>query len=60
MNELLLFVEMIVVFSLVILSKKFFGKEGLFLWVGIASVLANLEVSKTINMVRECYYVCFS
>lgn len=50
MNEVLLFSEIIIIFSLVVLSKKLFNKEGLLLWIGLASVLANLEVSKSINV----------
>ena len=29
MNELLLFIEIIIMFSLLLLAKKFFGKEGI-------------------------------
>jgi uncharacterized integral membrane protein (TIGR00697 family) len=50
MNEFLLFVEIIVIFSMVLISKKLFGKEGLMLWIGIASILANLELAKAVDM----------
>lgn len=50
MNELLLFVEIIVVFSLILVAKRLFGKNGLFLWIGIASVLANIQVVKSIDI----------
>lgn len=50
MNELLLIIEIVVVFSIVLLAKRFFGKEGLMLWMGIASILANLEVAKMIDI----------
>ena len=50
MNELLLFVEIIIVFSLLLISKKFFGKAGLFAWIGIASIIANLQTAKNIDL----------
>lgn len=50
MNEILLFVEIIIVFSLLLLTKKLFKKEGLFLWIGIATILANVQVSKTVDI----------
>jgi len=50
MNEILLFVEIIIVFSLLLLTKKLFKKEGLFLWIGIATVLANIQVSKNVDV----------
>lgn len=50
MNELLFLVEMILVFVMVVLAKKFFGKEGLFIWIAIASILANIQVTKSINI----------
>ena len=50
MNELLLFIEIIVIFSIILLAKRLFGKNGLFLWIGIASVLANLQVVKCIDV----------
>lgn len=50
MNELLGIIELIVVFGGVLLSKKLFGKKGLFAWVVIAGILANLQVNKTITL----------
>ena len=50
MNELFGLIELIAVFSGVLLSKKFFGKKGLFAWVVIAGILANLQVNKTITL----------
>ena len=50
MNELLLFVEIVVVFSLLLLTKKFFGKNGLFIWIAIATVTAEIQVVKSINI----------
>lgn len=50
MNEILLFVEIISVFSTILLAKRLFGKSGLFLWIGLASVLANIQVVKSIDL----------
>lgn len=50
MNELLGIIELVVVFGGVLLSKKLFGKKGLFAWVVIAGILANLQVNKTITL----------
>ena len=50
MNELLLIVEIAVVFSAVLLSKKFFGKTGLFVWIAIAAIVANLQTAKNIDL----------
>lgn len=46
MNELLLLFEAIIVFSLVIISKKLFGKLGVICWVSIATILANVITAK--------------
>ena len=50
MNEILLFIEIIVIFSLVVLSDKLFKRNGLIVWVSIASVIANIEVIKNIEL----------
>lgn len=50
MNELIIVAEIIVVFSLLLIFKKRFGKEGLLSWVAIATLLANIQVSKNINL----------
>lgn len=50
MNEILFLFEMIIVFGLILLSKKLFGKNGLFIWIAIASILANIQVTKSINI----------
>lgn len=48
MNELLLFIEIISVFSLVaIISTK--GKKYLFAWIPVALILANLTVAKQVD-----------
>lgn len=37
-------------FTLVLVAYRYFGKVGLFSWVAIASILANIQVVKTINI----------
>lgn len=50
MNELLLVVEIVVAFSLILLAKKFFGKEGIFAWIAFASVFAEIQVTKSVDV----------
>ena len=50
MNILLGFINIIVTFSLVVLIEKLFKKEGLFVWVSVATILANLTVCKMIDV----------
>lgn len=45
-NELLMFIEIITVFSGVLLFKKLFGKTGVIVWVAIATILANIITAK--------------
>ncbi|MCL6457623.1 MAG: queuosine precursor transporter [Gorillibacterium sp.] len=40
----------IVNFGLWLLCYKLFGKKGLYAWIGFATVLANIQVTKTIGM----------
>ena len=49
MNELLLLGSVVLYFGAVLLAEKLFGKYGLYVWVGIASVLMNIEVVKIID-----------
>lgn len=46
MNETVLLIEVVVVFGLLLLSHKLFGKEGVIAWVGLASVVANIITAK--------------
>ena len=50
MNIALGFVNILVTFSLVVLMEKLFKKEGLFAWMSIATILANLTVCKMIGI----------
>ena len=49
-NELLFFGEILASFLLVMLAYKLFGKIGLFVWAGMAVILANIQVFKTIQI----------
>lgn len=50
MNELLFFISIIVSFCLALSFYKLFGKLGLFVWVAIVSVIANIEVVKCVDI----------
>jgi len=48
-NEMLWFVLLLVNFTGITLAYRFFGKTGLFVWIGMAIILANIQVAKMIN-----------
>lgn len=50
MNELLFFLSIGISYGAILLLYKYFGKTALFVWVGFAMVLANIEVSKGVEM----------
>lgn len=50
MNIILGFINIIVIFSLVVIIEKIFKKEGLYVWISLALIFANLVVGKTINI----------
>ena len=50
MNEIVLLVEVLVVFAMVLLCERFFGREGLIAWVPIATILANVITAKNANI----------
>lgn len=50
MNIIYGFIDIIVIFGLVVLIEKLFKKEGLYIWISLAVILANLVVSKTIDL----------
>jgi len=49
-NEILFFVTLLVSFVGVVGAHRFFGKAGLFGWITFASVVANIEVVKCVEM----------
>lgn len=50
LNNILLFVSIIGVFSIMLIVKRFLGKEGLIGWIGIASILANIMILKSVDL----------
>ncbi|GMB09697.1 hypothetical protein EDD69_11088 [Thermolongibacillus altinsuensis] len=49
-NEILGLFSAIVTFSLVLLIYRLFGRSGLFVWIGFSTVVANLQVVKTVEL----------
>lgn len=49
-NDVLLVASAVGVFSGMLLIKKFLGKEGLIGWIGIASILANIMIVKSVRL----------
>ena len=50
MNELLLLVEICLTFGTLLLFKKFFAKAGIYAWIALATVLANIQTVKSIDV----------
>lgn len=50
MNEILLIIEVVAMFSALLLFKKFFGVYGLLSWIALASVMANIQVVKSVEI----------
>jgi len=50
MNEIYWIVLLLANFGLILLSYRFFGKMGLFIWVPIAGIVANIQVIQTIEL----------
>ncbi|MBQ1629311.1 MAG: queuosine precursor transporter [Treponema sp.] len=49
MNELLIVITLLISFGGTLVFLKVFGKGGLFAWIGICTVLANIEVTILVN-----------
>ncbi|MCF8302613.1 MAG: queuosine precursor transporter [Bacteroidales bacterium] len=49
-NELLWVAMLLINFGLIIASYKIFGKKGLFTWIPIATIVANIQVIQTIEL----------
>ena len=49
-NELLWIVLLLFNFSMILLAYKIWGKTGLYMWMGFAIILANIQVVKTIEL----------
>lgn len=50
MNEFLFFATIVLNFCGILLAYKIFGKAGLYTWIGFATVLANIEVTKNVDI----------
>lgn len=50
MNILLALGTLVSAFGAVLISYRFFGKTGVFVWIGVATVLANIQAVKTVEI----------
>lgn len=50
MNETLLIIKMLFAFSAILLALRLFGKAGMYAWIAVASILANIIVAKNIEV----------
>lgn len=50
MNEILWIITLILSFSSIILCYKYLGKSGLFLWIIVATIVANIQTVKTVEL----------
>jgi len=49
-NIILAITGLILCFTSIVLIEKFFGKEGLYVWISTATIIANIIVCKTIEI----------
>ncbi len=57
-NVLLIFINIIVTFSMVVLIEKVFKKEGLFVWTAIALIMANILECQTVGLFNGFTSTC--
>lgn len=50
MNELLFFLTIILSFLGVLIAFRFWGKAGIFAWIGFSTILVNIEVLKCVDI----------
>lgn len=50
MNEIYWLLMLLAVFLMVILTYKIFGRKGLFIWIPIAAIIANIQVVQTLEL----------
>lgn len=50
MNELLWIVMLLLNFGLITAAYRLFGKRGLYMWIPIATIIANIQVIQTIEL----------
>lgn len=51
MNEILFIITILVNFIGILLAYKFFRRTGLFIWVAMSTIIANIEATKCIDIV---------
>ena len=47
MNIIIGIISLIITFSFVVLIEKIFKKEGIYAWIGVATVMANIAACKS-------------
>ena len=57
-NVLLIFINIIVTFSMVVLIEKIFKKEGLYVWAAIALIMANILECQTVGLFNGFTSTC--
>lgn len=57
-NVLLIFLNIIVAFSIVVLIEKIFKKEGLYVWAAIALIMANILECQTVGLFNGFTSTC--
>ena len=57
-NVLLIFVNIIVAFTIVVLIEKIFKKEGLYVWAAIALIMANILECQTVGLFNGFTSTC--
>ncbi|HKL57008.1 MAG TPA: queuosine precursor transporter [Sphaerochaeta sp.] len=50
MNELLWFLLLVLDFAAIMLAYRFWGKLGLYIWIPISIILANIQVTKNVSI----------
>ena len=50
MNIILGIFSIVITFSLTVLAEKLFKKEGLYVWISIAVIIANIIICKNIDI----------
>ena len=57
-NVLLIFINIFVTFSLVLLFEKIFKKEGLYVWAAVALIMANILECQTVGLFKGFTATC--
>lgn len=49
-NEIMAVIAFLATFTCLVLMYRFFGKSGLLVWVAVGTILANIQVTKTVEI----------